>query len=181
MNHTIICLIENRHFKYFTRLWEPLLLTGGVTGATGAAASSSTLAGLCGRRTLPRTDRGASSNIGNDSTTSSGACLASTTAGAVVTGASSSTKMGASVGRVRAVLAGLDGRALVVRLVGVALVVDVVVEVVVTYRKIVMVMKVMENISRNFKECDVDLLPRRLLLPRVHRQTPLRLIYRLAK
>ena len=101
-----------------------------TTGAT--TTSSSTLSGVCGLRTLPRTGgrTGASSTIGKGST----ALVASTT-GAAVIGASSSTKIEASVGRVRAVLAGLVGRAFVVRLVGAGVVDVVVVVVVVTCRQ----------------------------------------------
>ena len=100
-----------------------------TTGAT--TTSSSTLSGVCGLRTLPRTGgrTGASSTIGKGS-----AALVASTTGAAVIGASSSIKIEASVGRVRAVLAGLVGRAFVVRLVGAGVVDVVVVVVVVTCR-----------------------------------------------
>lgn len=115
------------NFQTVTRLWAPRLATGatGATGAAGATSSSTT----CGRLGLPRRT-GASTSIGRGSATGS---TFSTTAGIAVVAGSSSTRTGASVGaRVRGVLAGLVGRALVVRLDGAGVVVVVVVDVVKT-------------------------------------------------
>lgn len=115
-------------FKFHTRLWAPLL-TAGAAVTTG---SSSTTGEACGlERSLERTAArvvGASSGAGEATSTTTGASVA--------TASSSTTTTGASVvGRARAVFKGLEGLALVVRLVGAGVVVVVVVVLtVVAYR-----------------------------------------------